>query len=171
MRAALSWPHLILVTPPKAPLPNTIPLWGRVSRPEFFLGGHKHSVHNTCYIISLAICHRAICRAHTEALFPGKSSLRSKKRKMHTSLQDPRSVSRGHPLISPTILGWIFFISEHHTQRLCMQGGRRASALAHSVAQDLGTNHKLVPKGHENIPVICSDKSWIRHFQVIWCSV
>ena len=46
-----------------------------------------------------------------------------------------------------------------------------SSALAHSIAQNLGSSYKLVPKGHENIPVICSDKSQIKHFQVIWCSV
>lgn len=89
---------------------------------------------------------------------------------MHTSLQDPGSLLSGHPLVRSTTLEGFLSTSERHVQTL-HAGVRRTSALARSFAQDLVSNHKLVPKGHENIPVICSDKSWIKHFQVIWCSV
>lgn len=65
---------------------------------------------------------------------------------MHISLCDPYGILFGHPLIHPIALEWFLFTSECHIQTLHARV-KWASALAHSFAQDLVSNHKLVPKG------------------------
>ena len=97
MRAALSWSHIILVIPERFYL--LLALHYVVGFQDLNLGRVTSSQSITHYIIWLAIHHWAIWE-HTKPLFPKKkSSLRNKRHKMHTSLQDPHRISPGHPLI------------------------------------------------------------------------